>query len=130
MLYIFIQPFPCNTISRNCDMLVRKSNLMLVGSKKVFVSLSIYDNFSLDCGLQVAVKNKENNQNGELACQMLMAGLLPKNEPFLQKILWDMVKGRLHEYAKGKVPVSKSMYLMGCSDPSGLLQRNQVAIIL
>lgn len=80
--------------------------------------------------LKVAWANAKDNNNGELAYRMLGAGLMPNIEPFLYKILWDMVKGRLQDFSKGKVPVPKSKYLIGCSDPTGLLERNQVAIVL
>jgi len=79
---------------------------------------------------EVVVKNMDSHSHAPLAVEMLMAGLKPGKEPFLQKILLEMVKSKLQGYSLGKVQVPKTAYLMGCADPTGLLERNQVAILL
>jgi RNA-dependent RNA polymerase len=61
---------------------------------------------------------------------MLLSGLEPSQEPFLQKVISEMVKSDLKNYSSGKVPVPDAAYLMGCADPTGLLERNQVAILV
>ncbi|CAM6046002.1 unnamed protein product [Sphagnum compactum] len=61
---------------------------------------------------------------------MLAVGLMPSTEPYLRKMMWDMMKGRLDNLSKGRAPVPKCKYLIGCADPSGCLERNQVVIML
>lgn len=61
---------------------------------------------------------------------MLLSGLEPSKEPFLQKVISEMVKCDLQKYSLGKVPVPDTAYLMGCADPTGLLEKNQVAILV
>ena len=75
-------------------------------------------------------RNRDSHHNGKLALEMISIGLQPSQEPFLQKVISEMVKSELQRYSLGKVPVSQTAYLMGCADPTGRLERNQVAILL
>ena len=62
------------------------------------------------------------------ASKMLLAGFL--KEPYLQQMLFTMVKVRFQDLRLGKFHVPNTFNLMGCADPSGTLKRNEVAIIL
>ncbi|KAG0562111.1 hypothetical protein KC19_9G119100 [Ceratodon purpureus] len=80
--------------------------------------------------LTVAARNIDFHHSGQLACEMLLSGLEPSQEPFLQKVISEMIKYELKNYSLGKVPVRDTAYLMGCADPTGRLERNQVVIIM
>ena len=80
--------------------------------------------------LVVAARNIDFHHSGQLACEMLLSGLEPSQEPFLQKVISEMIKYELKNYSLGKVPVRDTAYLMGCADPTGRLERNQVVIIM
>ncbi|KAJ7549834.1 hypothetical protein O6H91_07G071300 [Diphasiastrum complanatum] len=64
----------------------------------------------------------------EIALRMVFS--VSMKDAYLQKLLWDLSKSRLQELKKARIPVRDTFNLMGCADPTGMLKRNQVAIIL
>jgi hypothetical protein len=60
---------------------------------------------------------------------MLMAGI-SLDEPYLKKTLFDLSKSQLQELSTGRVTIPDCYNLMGCADPTGMLKRNQVVIVL
>ncbi|MCO5556264.1 hypothetical protein L7F22_009810 [Adiantum nelumboides] len=63
------------------------------------------------------------------ALRMLYANV-PMEEPYLKKTLLDLTRSQLQELSTGRVTIPDTYNLMGCADPTGRLERNQVAIVL
>ena len=58
-----------------------------------------------------------------------MAGI-SLEEPYLKKTLFEVSKSQLQDLSTGRVTIPDSYNLMGCADPTGMLERNQVVIVL
>ncbi|XVE54202.1 hypothetical protein DITRI_Ditri03aG0061400 [Diplodiscus trichospermus] len=63
------------------------------------------------------------------AAKMILSGI-PLDEPFLQHRLSIMLNEERKGLLGGKLPISDSYYLMGTVDPSGVLESDEVCIIL
>ncbi|KAH6827518.1 hypothetical protein C2S53_007863 [Perilla frutescens var. hirtella] len=63
------------------------------------------------------------------AQRMICSGV-PLNEPYLQHCLYNVEKGEKTKLKEGKLPVSESFYLMGTADPTGVLNNDEVCVIL
>lgn len=59
--------------------------------------------------------------------RMLRVGM-PLEEPALQQNLQILIRNKMKYFAKGKVPLDGTFYLMGTADPSGTLKPNEVVI--
>ncbi|KAL3535694.1 hypothetical protein ACH5RR_004155 [Cinchona calisaya] len=78
--------------------------------------------------LKVAITNREWDDGGT-AARMISAGV-PLNEPHLQDRLAKLANNERKSLGEGKLPVKESFYLMGTADPTGMLQANEVCVIL
>lgn len=63
------------------------------------------------------------------AAKMILSGI-PLDESFLQYRLSIMMNEERKGLLEGKLPVTESYYLMGSVDPSGILESDEVCIIL
>ncbi|KAH6827519.1 hypothetical protein C2S53_007864 [Perilla frutescens var. hirtella] len=63
------------------------------------------------------------------AQRMICSGV-PLNEPYLQHCLYNLEKGEKTKLKEGKLPVNESFYLMGTADPTGVLNNDEVCVIL
>ncbi|KAG8376059.1 hypothetical protein BUALT_Bualt09G0024200 [Buddleja alternifolia] len=63
------------------------------------------------------------------AQSMISCGI-PLNEPYLHHCLWNLKKDEKAKLKKGKIPIRESFYLMGTADPTGVLDNDDVCIIL
>ncbi|KAG8367348.1 hypothetical protein BUALT_Bualt16G0062800 [Buddleja alternifolia] len=66
---------------------------------------------------------------GFLAQRMLSSGV-PLNEPYLQLCLSNLEGGERTKLKEGKIPIAESFYLMGTADPTGVLNSDEVCVIL
>ncbi|XP_073269122.1 probable RNA-dependent RNA polymerase 5 isoform X1 [Primulina huaijiensis] len=89
-------------------------------------SRNVYTNRS--SALRVA-SNNEGLQYGFLAQRMISSGI-PLNEPYLQHCLWNLEKNEKSNLKAGKLPISETFYLMGTADPTGILNYDEVCVIL
>ncbi|MCE0480698.1 hypothetical protein HAX54_037749 [Datura stramonium] len=64
-----------------------------------------------------------------LAARMISSGI-PLNEPHLHARLSRLAKIERTKLRGGKLPLSDSFYLMGTADPTGILENNEVCVIL
>lgn len=64
-----------------------------------------------------------------LAARMISSGV-PLNEPHLHACLSRLAKIERSKLRGGKLPLSDSFYLMGTADPTGVLENNEVCVIL
>nr|KAJ0194431.1 hypothetical protein LSAT_V11C800427290 [Lactuca sativa] len=55
---------------------------------------------------------------------------IPLNEPYFQYRLSQLAKEERKGLGEGKIPITESFYLMGTTDPTGILNPDQVCIIL
>lgn len=60
---------------------------------------------------------------------MILSGV-PLNEPSLQYRLSHMANEERKGLKGGKLPITESFYLMGTADPTGVLNQDQVCVIL
>lgn len=60
---------------------------------------------------------------------MISSGL-PLNEPYLQHCLSTLESSEKTKLKEGKIPVKESFYLMGTADPTGVLNYDEVCVIL
>ncbi|KAM7515445.1 hypothetical protein LguiA_005028 [Lonicera macranthoides] len=60
---------------------------------------------------------------------MILSGI-PLNEPYLKHRLSKFANKERKGFKKGKLPISDSFNLMGTADPTGLLNRDEVCVIL
>lgn len=85
---------------------------------------------SCRCGLFAVLRSwSDDRLTVRDAFKMLAAGMSVRN-PFIQKILRQLVKEDLSQYHRCRIPLAGSYMLKGCPDSTSLLQRNQVAIVL
>lgn len=66
---------------------------------------------------------------GVVAQRMICSGV-PLDEPYLQYCLSSLESGERKKLKAGKIPVSESCYLMGTADPTGVLNNDEVCVIL
>ncbi|KAI3447029.1 hypothetical protein Pfo_003694 [Paulownia fortunei] len=78
--------------------------------------------------LRVA-SNHDGLDFGFVAQRMISSGV-PLNEPYLQLCLSNLESGEKTKLKEGKIPVSESFYLMGTADPTGVLNSDEVCVIL
>ncbi|XP_050217992.1 probable RNA-dependent RNA polymerase 5 [Mercurialis annua] len=64
-----------------------------------------------------------------IVAQMILSGI-PLEESYLQQRLRALMKEEKKNLKVGKLPVPESYYLMGTVDPTGLLEKDEVCIIL
>jgi len=64
-----------------------------------------------------------------MSARMILAGIQPKDEAFLQYQLGLMTKKERKGFQQGKIPIDDCYYLMGTTDPTGTLKPDQVCII-
>ncbi|XP_059431763.1 probable RNA-dependent RNA polymerase 3 isoform X2 [Corylus avellana] len=63
------------------------------------------------------------------AARMILSGI-PLDESFLQHWLSILIKMEKRSLGQGKLPVPESYYLMGTADPTGILESDEVCVIL
>ncbi|KAJ6993861.1 RNA-dependent RNA polymerase 5 [Populus alba x Populus x berolinensis] len=80
-----------------------------------------------NAALRVALNYGDMDDN--IVATMIGCGI-PLEEPFLQHRLSILMKEEKKSLRGGKIPVPESYYLMGTADPTGLLESNEVCIIL
>ncbi|XP_060180077.1 probable RNA-dependent RNA polymerase 3 isoform X2 [Lycium barbarum] len=78
--------------------------------------------------LKVAINYREMDDDC-LSARMISSGI-PPNEPHLHARLSRLAKIERTKLRGGKLPISDSFYLMGTADPTGVLESNEVSVIL
>ncbi|GER48842.1 RNA-dependent RNA polymerase family protein [Striga asiatica] len=73
--------------------------------------------------------NHDGLDSGFVAQRMISCGV-PLNEPYLQHCLSNLECGEKTKLREGKIPVAESFYLMGTADPTGMLNYDEVCVIL
>ncbi|KAI3991017.1 hypothetical protein MKX01_026201 [Papaver californicum] len=64
-----------------------------------------------------------------LLARMILSGI-PIGEPHLQNRLAVLMREDFKSLREGKLPINESYYLMGTADPTGILNTDQVCVIL
>ncbi|KAG2595071.1 hypothetical protein PVAP13_5KG047900 [Panicum virgatum] len=77
--------------------------------------------------LEVALNHAD--MDDLMSARMILAGIQPKDEAFLQYQLGLMTKKERKGFQQGKIPIDDCYYLMGTTDPTGTLKPDQVCII-
>ncbi|XP_061949141.1 probable RNA-dependent RNA polymerase 5 isoform X3 [Populus nigra] len=80
-----------------------------------------------NAALRVALNYGDMDDN--IVATMIGCGI-PLEEPYLQHRLSILMKEEKKSLKGGKIPVPESYYLMGTADPTGLLESDEVCIIL
>lgn len=83
---------------------------------------------NIRAALRVASINGEVDDDST-ALRMISAGV-PLTEPHLQDRLSKLVNLERTKLKQGKLPISESFYLIGTADPTGILDSNEVCVIL
>lgn len=84
----------------------------------------------LDRSAALQFLNKWNDrENVDLMRRMLLSGIA-LDEPCLHNCLTHLATEAKKKLQRGKLPISESYYLMGTADPTGLLENDQVCVIL
>jgi len=65
-----------------------------------------------------------------MSARMILSGIQPEHEAYLQFQLAVMTKEERKGLKQGRIPIDECYYLMGTTDPTGTLKRDQVCIIL
>ncbi|KAE9464482.1 hypothetical protein C3L33_03608, partial [Rhododendron williamsianum] len=81
------------------------------------------------CFLDAAALNHGERDDDFTVARMILSGV-PLNEPYLQYRLSDLAKDERNALKGGKLPITESFYLIGTTDPTGLLESHQVCVIL
>lgn len=64
-----------------------------------------------------------------ISARMILAGIQPEDEAFLQYQLDIMTKEERKGFQQGKIPIDDCCTLMGTTDPTGTLKSDQVCVI-
>ncbi|KAI3945282.1 hypothetical protein MKX01_035043, partial [Papaver californicum] len=99
-------------ISLHCEV------LLLSKSTWIFLTPSV-----------IAVALKYGEMDNFLIPRMILSGI-PIDEPYLQDHLRVLMNEEKKSLKGGKLPVSECYYLMGTVDPTGILNRDEVCVIL
>ncbi|TVU21362.1 hypothetical protein EJB05_30992, partial [Eragrostis curvula] len=78
--------------------------------------------------LEVAFNHAD--MDDSMSARMILSGIQPQDEAYLQSQLALMTKEERKGIKQGKIPIDKCYYLMGTVDPTGTLKRDQVCVIL
>lgn len=65
-----------------------------------------------------------------MSARMILSGIQPEDEAYLQSQLALMSKVEIKGLKEGRIPIDDTYYLMGTTDPTGTLKQDQVCIIL
>jgi RNA-dependent RNA polymerase len=65
-----------------------------------------------------------------MSARMILSGIQPEDEAYLQSQLALMAKVERKGLKEGRIPIDDTYYLMGTTDPTGTLKWDQVCIIL
>ncbi|CAL4978427.1 unnamed protein product [Urochloa decumbens] len=65
-----------------------------------------------------------------MSARMILSGIQPEDETYLQFQLALMTKEERKGLKQGRIPIDECYYLMGTTDPTGTLKRDQVCVIL
>lgn len=79
--------------------------------------------------LYTVASNHDGRDDGFMAQRMVSSGI-PLNEPYLQLCLSRLVKDNKSKLKTGRIPIRESFYLMGTADPTGVLNNDEVCVIL
>lgn len=63
-------------------------------------------------------------------CLEMLGARIPLSEPFLQHRLSQLAKEERKGLGEGKIPISDSVYLIGTTDPTGILNSDEVCVVL
>lgn len=75
------------------------------------------------------LKKWKDRDNVDLIRRMLLSGIA-LDEPYLHNCLTYLASEAKKKLQRGKLPITESYYLMGTADPTGLLENDQVCVIL
>ncbi|KAE9464447.1 hypothetical protein C3L33_03610, partial [Rhododendron williamsianum] len=78
--------------------------------------------------LRAALNHGEIDDDFTVA-RMILSGV-PLNEPYLQHRLSFLAKEERKALKGGRLPIRESFYLMGTTDPTGILESHEVCVIL
>ncbi|GKA72180.1 probable RNA-dependent RNA polymerase 5 [Tanacetum coccineum] len=62
-------------------------------------------------------------------CLEMLGACIPLSEPFLQHRLSQLAKEDRKGLGEGKIPISDSFYLIGTTDPTGILNSDEVCVV-
>uniref|UniRef100_K3Y3E1 RNA-dependent RNA polymerase n=2 Tax=Setaria italica TaxID=4555 RepID=K3Y3E1_SETIT len=65
-----------------------------------------------------------------MSARMILSGIQPEDEAYLQFQLALMTKEERKGLKQGRIPIDECYYLMGTTDPTGTLKKDQVCVIL
>ncbi|VAH58665.1 unnamed protein product [Triticum turgidum subsp. durum] len=65
-----------------------------------------------------------------MSARMILSGIRPEDEAYLQHQLTTMTKEEREGFKQGRLPVNQCYYLMGTTDPTGTLKPHEVCVIL
>ena len=65
-----------------------------------------------------------------MSARMILSGIQSEDEAHLQYQLALMTKEERKGLKQGMIPIDECYYLMGTTDPTGTLKRDQVCVIL
>ncbi|XP_044975321.1 probable RNA-dependent RNA polymerase 3 isoform X1 [Hordeum vulgare subsp. vulgare] len=65
-----------------------------------------------------------------MSARMILSGIRPEDEAYLQHQLTTMTKEEREGFKQGRLPVDQCYYLMGTTDPTGTLKPHEVCVIL
>ncbi|CAL4958797.1 unnamed protein product [Urochloa decumbens] len=77
--------------------------------------------------LEVALNHAD--MDDLISARMILAGIQPEDEAFLQYQLDIMTKQERKGFLQGRIPIDDCCYLMGTTDPTGTLKPDQVCVI-
>ncbi|KAH6812867.1 hypothetical protein C2S51_021885 [Perilla frutescens var. frutescens] len=78
----------------------------------------------------LAVASLHDRMSWGFEAQRMICSGVPLNEPYLQLCLYNLEKVEKTKLKEGELPVSESFYLMGTADPTGVLNNDEVCVIL
>lgn len=78
--------------------------------------------------LKAAVKYGE--MDYEFTTAKIISSGVPLNEPYVHSCLSRLANMEKNQIRRGKLPIANSYYLMGTADPTGMLNSDEVCIIL
>lgn len=119
----------------NCTIQILTTNAHLasfwsITATYLFVKMHCCNLFVHGNVVVLAVATLNDGMDRGFAAQRMICSGVPLDEPYLQYCLSTLESGERKKLKEGKIPVSESCYLMGTADPTGVLNNDEVCVIL
>ena len=106
-------------------------NLLLLTSQVCIYLVAVMPSLAISINvIPLTVAFNHGDMDDLMSARMILSGIRPEDEAYLQHQLTTMTKEEREGFKQGRLPVDQCYYLMGTTDPTGTLKPHEVCVIL